>query len=106
MMGPVLGIKVGSTWNIGLSALFGLSKDKIKHTTQALDNNILYLTIPQFMYSFYIENGTSRHKKVRGGCRGGIFFSQILQLCFSAPGSGTLMEEEQSDEIVNPAISR
>ncbi len=67
MLGPVLWIKVGSAWNIGISALFGCSEDIIKYSTQAVDNNLLYLTIPQSPYSVYIENGTLKSRRYETG---------------------------------------
>jgi hypothetical protein len=84
MMGPVLGIKVGSAWNIGLSALIGLSKDKFKHTTQAVDQNLLYMTIPQNMFSAYIEDGMSRTRRYEADAAVEYSFHKYFSLLFGA----------------------
>jgi len=84
MMGPELWIRVGPAWNMGLSALFGLSKDRIKHTTQALDNNLLYLTIPQTMVSAFIEDGTSRTRRYETEASAAYSFHKFFSLLFGA----------------------
>ncbi len=96
MMGPVLWIKVGGAWNIGLSALFGLTKDKIKHTTQGVDNNLLYLTIPQTMYSPFIQNGTSKTRRYEADVAVEYSFHKYFNLLFGVrfkyiDGDGTSM---------------
>lgn len=82
MIGPELWIRVGPAWNMGLSALFGLSKDRIKHTTQALDNNLLYLTIPQNMLSAFIENGISRTRRYEAEASAAYSFHKFFSLLF------------------------
>jgi len=84
MMGPELWIRVGPAWNMGLSALIGLSKDRIKHTTQALDNNLLYLTIPQTMVSAFIEDGTSRTRRYEADASAAYSFHKFFRLLFGA----------------------
>jgi hypothetical protein len=63
MMGPTLWLKIGSTWNLGATALFGLSRNMVRHSTVALEANYLYLTIPSSMVDAYIDTGTSRIRR-------------------------------------------
>lgn len=82
MMGPMLWIKAGSNWNVGLSALFGLAKDKFKYTTLGVDNNFLYLTIPQIMTSAFIEDGKMSSRRYQADLTVEYFFHKYFNLLF------------------------
>jgi len=82
MMGPMLWIKANSKWNIGLSALFGLARDKFKYTTLGLDNSFLYLTIPQIMTSAFIEDGKMKSRRYQVDATVEYFFHKYFNLLF------------------------
>jgi len=63
MMGPTLWLKIGSTWNLGMTALFGLTKNMIKNSTVAMEANYLYLTIPSGLVDVYIDAGKTRIRR-------------------------------------------
>jgi hypothetical protein len=63
MMGPTVWLKIGSTWNLGATALFGLTRNMVNHSTVALEANYLYLTIPSSMVDVYIDSGTSKIRR-------------------------------------------
>ena len=63
MMGPTLWLKIGSAWNLGATALFGINRNMIKHSAIAVEANYLYLTVPSSMVDAYIDKGTTRIRR-------------------------------------------
>jgi hypothetical protein len=57
MLGPSLEIKIGDTWNIGLTGLFGCSKNQLRHSTIAVEANFLNFVIPDGIINPYIDRG-------------------------------------------------
>ena len=84
MMGPTLWLKVGSTWNIGATALFGLTKNQIKHSSLALQANYLYLTIPSSMVDAYIDTGSSKIRRYDVDFLVERFMYKFITLLFAA----------------------
>ncbi|MBN2160702.1 MAG: hypothetical protein JW807_15035 [Spirochaetes bacterium] len=59
MMGPTASVKVGRDWTVGATALFGLSRDRFRHSTLAIEGNYLYLTVPDWPVQWYADRGRS-----------------------------------------------
>ncbi len=57
MMGPAIGIKIGSRWNISAAALLGCSRNQFRHSTWAMEANYLNLLIPDAMTNPYLDRG-------------------------------------------------
>jgi hypothetical protein len=84
MMGPTLWLKVGSTWNIGATALFGLTRNQIKHSSLAIQANYLYLTIPSSMVDAYIDTGSSKIRRYDVDLLVERFMYKFITLLFAA----------------------
>jgi hypothetical protein len=84
MMGPTLWLKIGGAWNIGATGLFGISRNKIKHSTVALEANYLYLTIPSSLMDMYIDDGTSRIRRYEADFFVERFMYKFITLIFGA----------------------
>jgi len=57
MMGPAIGIRIGTTWNIEANALLGCSRNQFRHSTLAMEASYLNLIVPDSMFSPYLDRG-------------------------------------------------
>jgi len=84
MMGPTFSMKIGGTWNVGATALFGLTRNMVKHSAVALEANYLYLTIPSSMVDAYIDTGTSKIRRYDADVSIERFMHKYFSLLFGA----------------------
>lgn len=102
MMGPTLWIGIGRTWNVGLTALFGLTKNEFSYSTLGVDANLLYLSIPENFLSIYYEKGVSRARRYEAEVDVEYRFHKFFNLLFGArfnyaDGSGGAMRYSSLD---------
>lgn len=57
MMGPAIGIRIGTDWNIEMSALLGCSRNQFRHSTLAMEASYLNLIVPYSMFNPYLDRG-------------------------------------------------